>query len=118
MRSAGGKSPESPFTDEVRSLALRIFQLEPGEERNTLVMELADLYASQGDWSDLGIPEDLHSLMEEYLQTKAETGSAAFRLGRFVLRAVGAWEQRQAAMNQAAAPPDAGGAGKKAVILN
>jgi hypothetical protein len=89
-----GKVHEAPFTEEVLALGRKILGLGPGEERNTLLMELADLFAADSDWANLQLPEELHSLMEEYLQAKAQVAAASFRLGRFLLRGIGAWDSR------------------------
>jgi hypothetical protein len=111
-----GEEHESPFHPDVLSLARKINQLEAGEERNALMMELADLHADEGDWSDLAIPEDLHALMETYLQARLEASAAGFRLSRLLLRAVGAYDHHQSLTEERnpSEPPDV----KKTAGLN
>lgn len=100
-----GKDHEAPFSEGVLVLARQIFQLPPGDQRNMLVMELVDLYSEDSDWANLHLPEEMHSLMEDYLQAKAHVASAGFRLGRYLLRAVGSYEQhREGAQQELPAP--------------
>ena len=102
-----GEDHEAPFSNEVVSLARRIFELPSGPERAQLVMELAEKYAEESDWSNLNLPEELHTLMEDYVQAKAHLSGTSFRLGRFLLRGIGAFLEH-------AHPPEKSGEGKKA----
>ena len=109
-----GKDHDAPFDAEVLALSRKIFEMPPGDARNILVMELVDLYSDDSDWSNLHLPEELHALMEEYLQVKAAMAATGFRLGRYLLRAIGNYEQHKAAQQTTelpsteAKPKDAG----------
>jgi hypothetical protein len=92
-----GKVHDEPFSKEVLTLGRKILEMSPSEERQTLLMELADLFAADSDWANLQLPEELHSLMEEYLQAKAQVAASSFRLGRYLLRGIGAWDSRHKA---------------------
>lgn len=84
-----------PFSETVRALASRILESSSAEEKHSLMLELADSYAEEVDWTDLSLPEELHSLTEEHMKLKADSYAASMRLGRFLVRLVAAFESHR-----------------------
>ena len=113
-----GKEHDAPFSVEVFSLARRILELGSDGERHALLMELVDLYSDEIDCADLSLPEELHCMLEDYLRAKTEVAASAFRLGRYLLRAVGAYDHHRNALNEEMPDPDKKPSVKKAVGLN
>jgi hypothetical protein len=102
-----GIAHANPFSDDVLALARRVLQHDSGEERNTLILELADLYVQESDVGDLSVPEDLHVFVEDCLQAETQVTSANLRLGRFLLRAVEAFNNHQQGINEDLPDPTA-----------
>ncbi len=114
-----GREHEHPFKQEVLDLARRVLKLPSGDERNALVLELADLYSDDTDWVNLHIPEEMHEMMAAYLQAKATVAEAGFRLGRYVLRAVGSYDAHRSPNDDEERPPAGTSQGdKKTAGLN
>jgi hypothetical protein len=77
-----------PFTNDTLELVDTILKLPPGKERAQLMMDLADIFTDTLDDTNIGLPEDLHILAEEYKKTSTAAGAAAARLSRVLLHAV------------------------------
>jgi hypothetical protein len=88
-----GHVHEAPFSVEIRDIAAQLDAATQADERAALMIELADLYASDFDWTDDNLPEEMHGAVEDYLQLKAETSASAFRLGRLLMRLIGAYQR-------------------------
>lgn len=88
-----GHVHEAPFSAEIRALAARLEATVDPDVRNTLMVELADQFANELDWTDDSLPEEMHATVEDYLQLKAETSASAFRLGRLLMRLIGAYQR-------------------------
>lgn len=95
----------APFSAAFQALAARLDTITTPEERTAFLAELADLFANEADWSDETLPEELHTLVEDYLQLKAETAAASFRLGRYLLRFHGAYQRHVAGETAHTAKP-------------
>ena len=88
-----GMSHSQPFDNDVFGLARRILSSKSVEERQALLCELADLYIDRVDWTDLSLPEELHVMVEDHLRAKTDVAGTSSRLGRLLLRLVGAYDQ-------------------------
>lgn len=86
-------SHSQPFDNDVFGLARRILSSKSVEERQALLSELADLYIDRVDWTDLSLPEELHVMVEDHLRAKTDVAGTSSRLGRLLLRLVGAYDQ-------------------------
>ena len=81
-----------PFSDTVRALTKKIFESSNSDEKHQLMLELADSYSEDADWTDLSLPEELHKYAEESMKLKADSYAASMRLGRLLVRLVSAFE--------------------------
>lgn len=75
---------DSSFPPKVFALAQQIQAEESQDERERLLVELAEEAAQTYDPTDTALADDYHQFFEDFIDARTQYFQAAFRLGRLV----------------------------------
>lgn len=80
---------DSSFPPKVFILAQQLQTEESQEEREKLLIELAEEAAQTYDPTDAALADDYHQFFEDFIEAQTQYFQAAFRLGRLVSQTSG-----------------------------
>lgn len=75
---------DSSFPPKVFTLAQQLQAEESQEEREKILIEMAEEAVQDYDPTDAGLADDYHQLFEDFIEAQTQYFQAAFRLGRLV----------------------------------